>query len=219
MNAGCSLKLRLRAAVGEGGFSVVEGLVSLTLLTLSISGTASLFGAAAVHDATSVQATAAVAVLQAQLHALRDLRYDHIPVGVATSTHMASNTVFAITRTITNADPQPNMKRIRVVASCNQRGRRSNMWWKQSSRSSSSLRWPPLVNERGFTLLDMIVSIMVSAVVVMAAVSGASSLTLRWLEGNEGRDERRDHDPPQRVLRVGDRDDLVQRRRHDDRRR
>jgi len=110
---------------GESGFTLLEVLVATFVLSVLIVSTAALLLVAITQGAVSKRAADAATLAQRELEVVRDMAFGAIPVGTAVMARTVGAHTYTMQRVVTDNDPQPNMKRIRVTMTWQIRGARS----------------------------------------------------------------------------------------------
>jgi type IV pilus modification protein PilV len=109
----------------ERGFTLLEVLVTIVILTIGLLGTAGLTTGVIRGNAYSKNITSATAIAQAQLDAAKSYGYTNVTTtnfpSSATTVNMSGNS-FTRTTTITNDSPASNMKTIAVQVAWNESG-------------------------------------------------------------------------------------------------
>lgn len=115
--------LRNKRSRSRGGFTLIEMLVAILILTIGLLGTAGLTAQVVQGNFFSKNITSATAIAQTQLEAVQNKGYagtttTSFPSAAATVSMGGVN--FSRTTTITNDSPASNMKTIGVTVSWNE---------------------------------------------------------------------------------------------------
>lgn len=94
------------------GFTILEVMIAAFLLIAAVVATASLMVVASSQGAVGKRGTDATSLAQQDIEQVRDMKYADM-ANARHSTVVGSDT-FTVTRTVTQNDPEPNMKRVHV---------------------------------------------------------------------------------------------------------
>ncbi len=103
----------------ESGFTLLEVLVTLTLLTLGLLGVASLTTGIIKGNSYSKNITSATIVAQQQIDQAQRLGYTSVNSLAGSSTIAMGGTSFTRQTTVTDSSPSLNMKTVAVSVSWN----------------------------------------------------------------------------------------------------
>ena len=129
--------LRQKIATSQNGFTLLEVLVAIVILTIGLLGTAGLTTGVIRGNHYSKNLTSATAAAQTQLESVKSSGYAN-----ATTTNFPSDTVtmggmtFTRTTTVTNSSPAANMKTVSVTVS-----------WTESNNTSRSVNLQTILAE------------------------------------------------------------------------
>jgi type IV pilus assembly protein PilV len=110
---------------GQKGFTLLEFLIAVMVLSVGLLGMASLTGAMINFNRTAYNSTKAVTLAEEKMEELRNLNYQSL---TSLSSSYDSDSIFTRTWTLTADDPDDNMTTIEVTVTWS---------WKGSSKSLS----------------------------------------------------------------------------------
>lgn len=128
---------RQRLVKSQNGFTLLEVLVAIVILTIGLLGTAGLTTGVIRGNHYSKNITSATAAAQTQLESIKSSGYAN-----ATTTNFPSDAVsmggmtFTRTTTVTNSSPAANMKTVSVTVS-----------WTESNNTSRSVNLQTILAE------------------------------------------------------------------------
>ena len=108
---------RLMDKLNNGGFSLLEMLVAITILAVGLLGMAALQGTAIRGNALGIRNTEAIALIEDKLEEYKNTPYASITEGTVTETNLGSGNMFSRETTVTENDPVPDTKTIVVEVS------------------------------------------------------------------------------------------------------
>lgn len=129
--------LRQKIATSQNGFTLLEVLVAIVILTIGLLGTAGLTTGVIRGNHYSKNLTSATAAAQTQLESVKSSGYAN-----ATAANFPNDTVtmggmtFTRTTTVTNSSPAANMKTVSVTVS-----------WTESNNTSRSVNLQTILAE------------------------------------------------------------------------
>lgn len=129
--------LRQKIATSQNGFTLLEVLVAIVILTIGLLGTAGLTTGVIRGNHYSKNLTSATAAAQTQLESVKGSGYSN-----ATAANFPNDTVtmggmtFTRTTTVTNSSPAANMKTVSVTVS-----------WTESNNTSRSVNLQTILAE------------------------------------------------------------------------
>jgi prepilin-type N-terminal cleavage/methylation domain-containing protein len=101
----------------EDGFTVLEVVVAVLLLSVGLLATAQLAMFATTQSALGTQASSASTLASQTIESYRDANFATIGAGTVVTTSTVGGTLYTITSIITNNDPAANMTRVHVTVS------------------------------------------------------------------------------------------------------
>ena len=101
----------------EHGFSLLELLVAITVLSIGLLGIAGLQGSSIKRNVSAIRNTEATALIEDKIEEYRNTPYTSITEGTETDSALGSGGVFNRTSTVQNNTPMPDTKTITVEVS------------------------------------------------------------------------------------------------------
>lgn len=103
----------------EGGFTTIEVLIAIILLSTGVLASAQLLVVASSQGRLAKQGSDAAALAAHTIEQYRDKKYTSLTSGTVVTTPTVGADTYAVQAVVTRDDPSPNMTRVRVTVTWN----------------------------------------------------------------------------------------------------